>query len=231
MSKVKLQILSKVTDILDKFSDRLTSIARQTRQNTDEIAALQDRVRLNVGTLSTSVVDLLEDRRKVSQTFIEVQKDFSEKLSVVKAENDKRENAQALRDQNNVQSLVNLRDSTAKAFTQVRQDVESLLKTIQRLNERVGQVESQNVSLASSVSLISNRTEDIKQKLSASAPVAPTLSHVWVNKKLTGVYEQVDEQEVRIQKLENLLSLYENLRKAQNASVVANGEFLAGPKV
>lgn len=197
MSKgnVKSQILAKVAGLLDKFSDRLVATARETRQNTDAIAALRDELRLKFGKLEGELANT----------------DGRIDASLEKA--DEREGRQTLRDQNNVQSLTALRDSTAKAFTQVRADVEELLKRIQRLNERAGQVESQNAILVSGQKLIPNQ---IDQKI--------------VNAKLEGIYDVTGDLEVRIQYLESLLALYEGLRKAQNDLAVANGAFLAGPK-
>jgi hypothetical protein len=62
-----------------------------------------------------------------------------------------------------------------------------------------------------------------------TTPVLP-VGHEWVNKKLTGVYDSVEDLEARIEKVEKLIALYEGLRKAQIAFAEANGAFLAGPK-
>src|SRR5216684_1156889 len=177
MSNTKSHILSKVATLLDKFSDRLVRIANQTRQNTDAVASLTDKVRLEVGAQQERLAALADDiDKKVGKSDVRFLADVVEGI---KKENDVRENNQTARDQNNVQSIVNLRDSTQKGFDQVRSDVDQLLKLNQRLNERVGQVESQNLSLASTVSLLQNR-------LNAPAP-APSIpsDHVWLNKKLT----------------------------------------------
>ena len=51
--------------------------------------------------------------------------------------------------------------------------------------------------------------------------------HVWVNKKLTGVYDSLTDQEQRIQKMEALIEKYETLRKAQADLARVNGNFLS----
>jgi chromosome segregation ATPase len=110
----KEKVLAKVATLLEKFTERLTRFAEQ-----------QSTVEKNIKDLQY-------------QTFTTV-----ERILRVENETRDREARQTLRDQNNVQSLVNLRESTAKAFNQVRDDIASLIKQVQRLNERVGQVESQ----------------------------------------------------------------------------------------
>jgi len=107
------------------------------------------------------------------------------RLDAQKLVGEGREERQIARDQNNVQALVNLRDSTAKAFNQVRDDVAALMKQIQRLNERVGQTESQN-------------------KILADAFLGPNavINQSVVNSKLSGVYNVTEELDKRIQTLE-----------------------------
>ncbi|SRR6266403_5073469 len=177
MSNTKSQILSKVATLLDKFSDRLVNVARQTRQNTDAVAALRDEVRLKAERAVGIAVEAKEKAERAHLALIYQ----GESIDKLKKEAEDREGRQTLRDQNNVQSLTNLRDSTQKGFDQVRQDVESLLKTIQRLNERVGQVESQ-VALA---------------KVGPSA-----IDQQTVNSKLAGVYDVTADLDRRVQELE-----------------------------
>jgi hypothetical protein len=196
---VQSQILSKVTDLFNNFAGRLARLGVQTGKNTAAIEALQDKQRVNVGTLSESIKDAQAETARVKQ------------------ENDDRETRQTLRDQNNVQSLVNLRDSVQKAFIAVEGDIESLVKSSQRLNERIGQAESQNLILASRVNAIAQET--------LSAGALPQ-GHIWVNKKLSGVYDTTDDLEKRVKELEAILALYENLRKAQAALAQANGQFV-----
>lgn len=143
----KEKILAQVATLLDKFSERLVRVARETRQNTDAVATLTDKVRLEVGAQQERLAALADDIvKKVGKSDVlflaGVVEEMSKKLEAFKKESDVRETQQTARDQNNVQSLVNLRSSTQKAFDQVRDDVAGLLKQIQRLNERVGQVES-----------------------------------------------------------------------------------------
>lgn len=218
--KLKSQILTKVAGLLDRFSDRLVATARETRQNTDAIAVLRDELRLKIGKLEGELANT------------------DERIDNSLNKADEREGHQALRDQNNVQALVNLRDSTSKAFTQVKADIEELMKRIQRLNERAGQVESQNLSLSSSVSLISNRTANAVTEKVVSNQLEGILD---VTGDLEGRVAKIEEGpcaafhhmvgiEKRVTELEHLLELYEGLRKAQNALAIANGAFLAGPK-
>lgn len=194
MSKLNFQINETVTVILNRISDRLTRVARDTRQNTDAISALTDKQRTDIEAQQERLAALAD---KVS-TFEEFQK-YQARVNKF---NDEQEARQTLRDQNNVQSLYNLRDSTQKSFYAVREDMKSLVARAQRFNERLGQIESQNISMASSISLISNRTAE-------SVPY----DHVWVNKKLTGVYDSINEIETRVKELEKATTR-EELRKA-----------------
>jgi chromosome segregation ATPase len=200
--------------LLDKIQSRLIHTADKTRQNSDEIAALRDETRLKVGTLQRQVgektgsietsIETLEHQavtadKKLTErvdAINELRIDIQSRLDQHIRESVDKEAKQTLRDQSNVQSLTNLRDSVQKAFNQVKDDVASLLKTIQRLNERVGQVESQNLSLASAVSLLQNRMDS-----PAPAPQMPS-DHVWINRKLSGVYDTTTDLEARLQKLE-----------------------------
>lgn len=211
--KLKSQILAKVAGLLDKFSDRLVATARETRQNSDAIAALRDELRLKTGKVEGQIIDLTHAVVKRNVDLTDAVSKAVESQVRIQQDSEKYDGQQALRDQNNVQALTNLRDSTAKAFTQVRADVEELMKRIQRLNERAGQVESQNAILATTRTKGAN---EIDQKT--------------VNLKLEGFYDVTEDLDERIAKVERLLELYENLRKAQNELAIANGAFLAGPQ-
>jgi hypothetical protein len=177
MSNTKSKIYNKIVTILDKFSNRLVRIADQTKGNSDAI------VRLTSG-----------------------QQTLQDNISRVEFENNKREEAQVLRDQSNVQSLVNLRDSTKKAFDQVAADVKTLLTATQRLNERVGQVESRQSGpnpFGVDITVFREQLKDFESRLTSRGFTDDLPSgHVWVNKKLSGVYAVADEFEARIQKLE-----------------------------
>jgi hypothetical protein len=202
MAKKTANVAGTLAALLGKIQDRLNRVGNETHQNSAKIAVLVDNVRLKVGEWQRQDATL------------------TERIGRFQAEAFERETRQTARDQNNVQALVNLRDSTAKAFDQVKRDVETLLVQIQRLNERIGKVESQNLSLVSTVSLIQNRTSN-----------GLPSDHIWLNKKLTGVYDTTDDLETRLKKLEAIIVLYENLRKAQLALAEVNGVFLTGPKV
>lgn len=136
MVKAKSQILSKVATLLEKFSGRLTRVAAQTRQNTDNIAALQDLVLSKVNKLEGILVDVNDKAERAYAVLIH-QGGLFDKLEA------------KVDDQSNVQSLASLRDSTSAALNQVKAYVEALLRTTQSLNERIGQVESQNSILVS----------------------------------------------------------------------------------
>lgn len=232
---VKSQILNKVATLLDKFSDRLVRVARETRQNTDAVAALQDKVRLDVGALQeqlsvlgevaaisrarTDALAALQDqtRLKTGQTAEQVSLLISsldkrearfqdevvrlktqnltllDRIKEVAFENDKREEAQTLRDQSNVQSMHDLKNSVQKAFDLVRGDVKTLLERVQSLNERVGKVESQTTILAGCVGDL-----NIAKQQASALPS----DHVWVNKKFTSAYNVMEEIEKRVASLE-----------------------------
>src|ERR1700676_936129 len=115
-SNVKSQILSKVATLLDKFSDRLVKIAAETKQNTEAIAELKDRA-LDAHARVDAINSLRKGTdAKVQEIATRIQRDFSgvttlaDRIKEVEFENNKREESQTLRDQNNVQSLVNLRE-------------------------------------------------------------------------------------------------------------------------
>jgi DNA repair exonuclease SbcCD ATPase subunit len=207
---MKSETLSKITQLLASLQKRITKTAQKAQATDDRLDSLiesYNEVVKNVcfvdGQTVEGVKKSLEDFRVQAFQRSEA---IAASLAKVKAENDDREARQAMRDQSNVQSLVNLRDSTAKAFDQVKKDVQELINRVERANSRINQVENQNLILN-------------------GMPVG----HEWVNKKLSGVYETCDDFETRVRKLEELLKLYENLRKAQNDFAIANGAFLAGP--
>jgi hypothetical protein len=194
MSKknVKSQIYSKVADLLDSFANRLARVS----QNHAGLERRHNILTGFVGGLRDDVVSLKQayDARVVG---------IDARIAGVKEENDKREQVQTLRDQNNVQALHDLRTAAQKSFDLVREDVKTLLQQIQRLNERVGQVESQNI---------------IATKFLQAKPVQVESGlpngHVWVNKKLTGVYESVGDLEARVTLAETELEALKELRKA-----------------
>lgn len=129
MSKVAIE---KIVRLLGKLQERLSRVGNESAQTRDTLAAFQDEVRVSDVAFKTAIIQLKSG-----------QETLLNRIQEVEFKNNKREEAQTLRDQNNVQALVNLRESTKKAFDQVAGDVKSLLTAVQRLNERVGQVESQ----------------------------------------------------------------------------------------
>ncbi len=199
--KVKETILARVAVLLEKFSERLVRVARETRQNTDTIAALQDNVRLKVGGLAQAIetgIEKVAERQRAQSDY--AIKGVIERVSRVEKESADRENKQITRDQNNVQALVNLRDSTAKAFNQVKDDVSALLVQIQRLNERTGQVESKH---------------DIILERAITA-----VDQSIVNSKLSGVYDVTADLDRRLQELEAEIALVTEFRRAQAAFIL-----------
>lgn len=200
-NETKSGVAGAVAALLSRIQSRLDKVGRETRQNTDAIVQLQ------VSAVSPSQV-----------------LSVAEKVSSIERVAEKREAQQTLRDQNNVQSLVNLRDSTSKAFSGVQADMQSVAQQLQRFNERIGRAESRlDIFAQQAISAAA-----FKQAQSQATGMPS--DHVWVNKKLTGVYDTTDDLETRVKKLENLLRLYETLRLAQVALAEANGIFLAGPK-
>lgn len=195
---------SKLASLLAKLQERLIRTSGETRQNTDAIATIQDQVRVKVGGLETRTFQRDEQLR-------EKLNELEQEVNATKKESNDREARQTLRDQNNVQSIMKLRDSTQKGFDQVRQDVESLLKAVQRLNERVGQVESQGNANVLNV----NRLLGSVAKMEVTPP-----DTVWVNKKLTGVYDTTAELDSRIQVLEAEIALITAFRAAQAALIL-----------
>jgi DNA repair exonuclease SbcCD ATPase subunit len=219
-----------LVELLNKIQDRLNRVARETRQNTEAIATLRDgriaefwkSVNVRIGKLEELI-----QRHDTLTTFVGGLRDDVVRDREI---NNKREAEQTLRDQNNVQSLINLRVSTQKGFDDVRKDVESLMKTIQRLNERVGQVESQGVV---DMALFRQQLRDFESRLNSKEPATITLlpaDHVWVNKKLSGVYDTTNDLEKRIQQLELLAKspmFYMGLRvrNSGNVLIVDDKEF------
>lgn len=213
----KANVAGTLAALLSRIQSRLDKVGRETRQNTDAIATVTDQFRVKVGGLEGTVLDQKRLTFGRDEQLREKLNGLGQEVNAVKKVVEDREGRQTLRDQNNVQALVNLRDSTAKAFDQVKRDVETLLQQIQRLNERVGQADSKaGIALASAVT-------------KAQQSGLPS-DHVWLNKKLTGVYDTTDDLETRVKKLEKLIELYEGLRLAQVRLAEANGAFLAGVK-
>jgi hypothetical protein len=185
-----------IASLLGKLQDRITRTASETRQNTDAVATLRDENRLRTGTLAEETMDLRTDVRQVNDQIDKMNDKITTVAGAhndVKHENDIREQQQTLRDQSNVQSLVNLRDSTQKAFKQVGDDVAKLDTADRKLSDRVTEVEKFTSDLV-------ERAKNLV-RMPAPAPSLPS-DHVWVNKKLTGVYDTTTDLEVRMRQME-----------------------------
>jgi chromosome segregation ATPase len=163
---------------LANLQRRITKVVAKTESNTEDIELLGDSV-AELNDDQTALLKRIEEQRVQAFQRSEA---LGLQIAKVKEENDDREVKQTLRDQNNVQSLVNLRDSTHTAFQQVKTDVLNLIKNDQGLSRRLSEVES---------------------RLSNPAPAPMPSDHVWVNKKLTGVYDSLEEVENRLSNLES----------------------------
>lgn len=138
----------------------------------------------------TRILSKLTNLLKQIQTRLD---DVSAKVTANKKEADDREFRQGLRDQNNVQSLVNLRESAQKAFNQVKDDIKELVNRDSKMNTRILTLETNYNDLL----------ERAKRLIMTPAPEPQMPSdHVWVNKKLSGVYDVLTDLQKRLEKLE-----------------------------
>jgi hypothetical protein len=178
---------SKLAALIAKLQDRLNRVGLQSGQTAAAVLTLRDETRLRTGTLAEDVVKL-KTLADDTVTIIKTREQVA----------DKREAAQTLRDQNNVQAIINFRDSTAKAFAQVSDDVAKLDRADHKLSDRVTEVEK----------FTSDLVERAKNLVRMPAPAPPSLpsDHVWVNKKLTGVYDTTTNLEERLAKLESFIA-------------------------
>jgi 4-diphosphocytidyl-2C-methyl-D-erythritol kinase len=119
-----------VRTLSEELMVRTRSLASQAATHAKLIDNLQ----------AASYVVYIED--VIKQKVAGLTKEIYMQVERVETESEARETRQALRDQNNVKSMQDLRNSTQKAFDQVRNDVEQLLKLSQKLNERIGMLES-----------------------------------------------------------------------------------------
>lgn len=204
---MKSETLSKITQLLASLQKRITKTAQKTQANTERLDSLVESYNEVVKNVcfadGQTVVGLKGDLESFRAQAFQRSEAIAASLAKVKAENDDREMRQTMRDQNNVAAIQMLERSMVKAFGNVKTDIQNLVDQNRTLRESISQVEN-------------------GQEL--------PIGHEWVNKKLSGVYETCDDFETRVRKLEELLKLYENLRKAQNDFAIANGAFLAGPK-
>lgn len=196
---------ARLASLIGKLVERLSKNTEDISDAKTAVGILQDRI-----THTDSLVQQTKnDLATANVQNVSARNTLVERIEAVDFKNNKREEAQTLRDQSNVQSLVNLRDSVAKAFDKVAADVKQILNQITYVKDRVAKLEVQNEMLA-------------------KAPGSSMPSdHVWVNRKLTGVYDSLTEQEQRIEKLEALIEKYETLRKAQADLARENGNFLS----
>jgi hypothetical protein len=100
-------------------------------------------------------------------------------------------------------NLVNLQEMTQQAFTAVSNDVDTI-------NSRCQQIIDASAFLSTRVTALENAPVAINP---APEPCLP-FDHTWVNRKLSGVYEYIEELESKIQKLESRVDLAEDVDKA-----------------
>ena len=132
MSKKKTNVLSDTAELLQAFQTRLdaltvrtNAVGRDQQVHRAAIDSILERERIN----TVKWVDTNRLAQNLTED-IATQKDHNKKVT---------------------ESLYALRDSTAKAFDGVSQDMKNALLTLQRFNERLGRGESQIASLASSI--------------------------------------------------------------------------------
>ena len=132
MSKKKTNMLSDTAELLQAFQTRLdaltvrtNAVGRDQQVHRAAIDSILERERIN----TVKWVDTNRLAQNLTED-IATQKDHNKKVT---------------------ESLYALRDSTAKAFDDVSQDMKNALLTLQRFNERLGRGESQIASLASSI--------------------------------------------------------------------------------
>lgn len=215
---MKNETAQKISSVLVSITKRLSRVAKQTFENTEELSILRGTTANAYNELKASTEDFRVQAFQRTEVLATANAIALKQIADVKKENDDREARQALRDQNNVQSIINLRDSMSRAFNEVKKDIQELITRIDATNSRIKNVEVFQADLLERAKRI---------VLTPTPALSMPNNHVWVNKKLSGVYSQVNEQEDRIQKLEALIEKYENLRKAQAELAKAQGEFVS----
>src|SRR5277367_983599 len=146
---------AKFASLISKLQDRLTKTTAAAHQNAASILILADKQKGNDSNIELLLENgcLLSDEIDAIKTRIEEQGQISTgndcqlsdkveanraqtfqrtealglQIAKVKEENDLRETQQDYRDRNNVQSLINLRDSAQKALTEVQTDLKNLV--------------------------------------------------------------------------------------------------------
>jgi hypothetical protein len=245
---MKPATLQKITQLLASLQKRVTETAEQGKKNKEDIQVI-----FNTGVAhdGPTIVELKEQISVLNENSIyryndmvvnvrDSSEQIAASLAKVKAENDDREMRQTARDQNNVQSIVNLKDSTQTAFDEVKKDVQKLLDIDEGAKKRLNRLEyfmNDLVDRAKNVVTLNFQPQGSDSTL----PVG----HEWVNKKLAGVYDSLEDVETRIDNLEYMnrvegtqqlerriellekqIARYEALRKAQLEFAKANGQFL-----
>ena len=132
MAKKKTTVFGKTAELLQALQTRLdaltvrtNAVGRDRQVHRAAIDSILERERIN----TVKWVDTNRLAQNLTED-IATQKDHNKKVT---------------------ESLYALRDSTAKAFDDVSQDMKNALLTLQRFNERLGRGESQIASLASSI--------------------------------------------------------------------------------
>lgn len=177
-----------IVELVSSLQKSLHKVRQKVNANTETLEVLNTRIEEQAGIATANDCQLADKIESNRVQAFQRSEQIAASLAQVKKENDDREMRQTVRDQNNIQALHNLKDSVQKAFDQVKTDVQSLMSADIRLRGEV-------VSLTNVAALLQNRVN------AAPAQTLPA-GHEWVNKKLSGVYSQLDEVEARLTAIE-----------------------------
>jgi len=165
-------VLKAITGLVASLQKSLHKVRQKVNANTETLEVLNTRIEEQAGIATANDCQLADKIESNRVQAFQRSEQIAASLAQVKKENDDREMRQTVRDQNNVQATHMLAASMQKAFDTVKTDVQNLMKADLRLKE----------------SLVSEE----------GLPVG----HEWVNKKLSGVYSQLDEVEARLTAIE-----------------------------
>jgi hypothetical protein len=202
------EILKSLTGLVSSLQKSLHKVRKQTRENADELSILREtfavaytdlnaKLDFQKGANAALLKEFADTHKSVEDFRVQAfqrSEQIAASLAQVKKENDDREMRQTVRDQSNVVSLQKLAASTDKGFSAVKTDVESLMTADVRLLRRI-----ENLELFQNELL--ERAKKFMRPAACAAPgFKPELpvGHEWVNKKLSGVYSQLDEVEARL---------------------------------
>lgn len=193
-TRLKTANLSLETSDLRRDVRELNDELDATDANANNMAEALEELEMHVSTFDSRLV-ALDKSIAVNQ----------DRWAAVEKVNDTRESQQTLRDQSNVQSIKDLRDSVDVAFKIVEKDVAALDAVdksqsawINQCATRITEVEKFQADLVERAKKFVSAPFETRVSGGTQLPVG----HVWVNKKLTGVYDSITELENRLKKLE-----------------------------